>query len=209
MPKRTTKRETKRPAPYDLRLPVSRQTSTSMATALASPMSPWPPQHSQSTWDPNMGYYPQQTHQSMMQYNHIPISAPPPPLPQPVQTSSHPGQSAPWTTNEDSTLIDAKSRGLGWNEIHQRFFPNKSGNACRKRHERLMVKLRTTEWDNARIERVMTAYNMPGVREEFWGNIAVRFGERWEDVEKVVCQQHPQAKPSLTKSSASNKASKG
>ena len=103
-------------------------------------------------------------------------------------------------------LIDAKSQGLGWNEIHQRFFPNKSGNACRKRHERLMVKLRTTEWDNARIQRVMAAYNEPGVREEFWSGIAHRFGERWEDVEKVVRQHHLQSKQNLTKSSASNKA---
>ena len=206
MPKRPTKRETKRPAPYGLKAPASRQTSTSMAAALVSPMTPWTPHHShhQSMWDPHMGYYPQQ-HQPMMQ-NHMPISAPPP---QPVQAPSHPGQSAPWTSAEDSALIDAKSQGLGWNEIHQRFFPNKSGNACRKRHERLMVKIRTTEWSEGRIQNVMNAYNSPGVREHFWRRIAEPFGERWEDVEKVVCQQQSRSKHNLTKSSASNKASRG
>ena len=82
--------------------------------------------------------------------------------------------------------MDAKSSGLGWNEIHQKYFTNKSGNACRKRHERLMVKLRTTDWDDERIKQVMAAYNSPGVRQEFWTEIARRVGERWEDVERVV-----------------------
>lgn len=84
--------------------------------------------------------------------------------------------------------MDAKGSGLGWNDIHEKFFPNKSGNACRKRHERLMVKLRTTDWDDSRIKRVMAVYNDPGIREEFWSRIAQRCGERWQDVEKVVCQ---------------------
>ena len=205
MPKRPTKRETKRPAPYDFKAPASRKTSTTMAAALVSPMSPWPPHHHQSMWDPHMGYYPQQ-HQPMMP-NRMTISAPPPP-PQ-VQAPSHPGQSAPWTSAEDSALIDAKSQGLGWNEIHHRFFPNKSGNACRKRHERLMVKIRTTEWSDIRIQNVMNAYNSPGVREHFWRRIAEPYGERWEDVEKVVCQQQSRSKHNLTKSSASSKASRG
>lgn len=204
MPKRTTKRETKRPAPYNLRAPATVQTSTAMATALTSPMTPWTPHHHQPMWpDPHMGYPPQQ--QPMMQ-SYMPLSAPlPPPHPQPP---SHPGQSAPWTTEEDTALMDAKSSGLGWNEIHQKIFPNKSGNACRKRHERLMVKLRTTDWDNTRIQRVMAEYNAPGVRQEFWSKIAQPFGERWEDVERVVCQQCSRTNKPLTLSSASNKASK-
>lgn len=196
MPKRPTKRETKRPAPYDLRAPALRQTSSSMAAALVSPIQQWTPQHHPSIWDPHMGYYPHQTHQPMMP-NHMSISAPLPP--QPVQAPSQPGQSAPWTSAEDSALIDAKGQGLGWNEIHQRFFPTKSGNACRKRHERLMVKIRTTEWSDVRIQNVMNAYNMPGVREQFWCRIAEPFGERWEDVEKVVCEQQSQSKHNLTK----------
>ena len=80
-----------------------------------------------------------------------------------VQSCIYPNLIALWTINDDSTLLDAKSRGLGWNEIHQRFFPYKSGSACRKRHERLMVKLRTTELDNTGIELVMTTLKSPGV----------------------------------------------
>ena len=201
MPKaRSTKRETKRPAPYNLRASAPGHTSGSMATALISPVATWSPHHGPPMWsDPHMGY--------QQPYHYIPVSAPqppPPPMPQP----SHPGQSAPWTSDEDSTLIDAKSSGLGWNDIHQRYFPTKSGNACRKRHERLILKLRTTDWDHPRIQRVMAEYNAPRVREEFWSRIAHNVGERWEDVEKVVCQQYSQSQPSLTMNSASSKDSR-
>lgn len=140
--------------------------------------------------------------------SYVPMSAPPttpalPAAPAPI----YPGQSALWSPEEDNRLLDAKSSGLGWNEIGKRMFPNKSGNACRKRHERLMAKLRTTDWDNVRIQNVMAEYNAPGVRENFWGMIAHRSGEqRWEDVERVVCQQKPiDAQQILTMSSASNK----
>ena len=95
--------------------------------------------------------------------------------------------------------MDAKSQGLGWNEIHQRHFPLKSGNACRKRHERLIQKLRTTNWDDGRIRKVMTAYNNPGIREQFWTELANRVGEdRWEDVERVVCETVSTRKRALT-----------
>ena len=101
--------------------------------------------------------------------------------------------------------MDAKGSGLGWNEIHQKFFPNKSGNACRKRHERLMVKLRTTDWDDQRIRRVMNEYNAAGLRQDFWTQIARRLGERWEDVERVVCHTIATKNQNLTKGSVSNK----
>ncbi|RMD39707.1 hypothetical protein DV735_g5426, partial [Chaetothyriales sp. CBS 134920] len=101
----------------------------------------------------------------------------------------HPQQAAPWTNGEDALLLDAKSKGLGWNDIHERYFPTKSGNACRKRHERLMVKLRTTDWDETRVRRVWNEYVREGVRREFWEPIAQRCGEQWEDVERVCFQQ--------------------
>lgn len=83
--------------------------------------------------------------------------------------------------------MDAKSEGLAWNDIKLKYFPNKTGNACRKRHERLMQKLRTTDWDEARIRRVTNAYTTSGARERFWKEIARRVDEdRWEDVERVV-----------------------
>lgn len=182
MPKKLTKRETKRAAPYNLR-PDRTNTSvtpitTTMAATVASPMqhSPWVPHHSYSTsWShPHMGYDPQP-----MMPTYIPMAPPQPALPQP-------GQSAPWTIEEDNILIDAKAQGLGWNEIHDRYFKAKSGNACRKRHERLMVKLRTTDWDETRIRKVMNAYNAPGLRQQLWSRVAAEVDERWEDVERVV-----------------------
>ena len=113
-------------------------------------MTPWTIHYIQYSWnDPHMGYCPQHTFQPMRQ-NHLPTRAsPPPPLSPRRQGPTHPGLSTPWTLREDSMLIDAKSQGLGWNEIHQRFFPNKSSNSCRKRHERLLLKLRSPEREEA------------------------------------------------------------
>ena len=123
-------------------------------------------------------------------YRRRQITPPQTPLPQhQPQTQHHPGQSAPWTQDEDNFLIDLKDSGLGWSEIHQKFFPKKSGNACRKRHERLMVQLRTTDWDDQRIRRVMNEYNAPGVPQPSYIQIARRLGERWEDVERVINAQ--------------------
>lgn len=125
--------------------------------------------------------------------------------PQPTPQLHHPGQSAPWLTEEDDALMNAKAAGMGWNDIHQQYFPTKSGNACRKRHERLMQKLRTTDWDDNRIRRVMAEYGRHGVREEFWGGIAKRLGEKWEDCERVVCQNASLPEQPLTLTSAFNK----
>ena len=111
--------------------------------------------------------------------------------PQPTPQLHHPDQSAPWTTHDDEVLTNAKAAGLGWNDIHQRYFPAKSGNACRKRHERLMQRIRRTDWDDDRIERVLAEYNRGGVREDFWSSIASRVGERWEDCEREVLRQVP------------------
>lgn len=161
---------------------------------MASPVGHWNPQMS---W-PDMTYQPMDPM--------IPTYQPQPVMPpQHTPILSHPSQSAPWTTREDDVLIDAKSRGMGWNEIHQKYFPAKSGNACRKRHERLMQKMRTTDWDEGRIRKVMLAYNARGMREEMWSRLADRVGERWEDVERVVCRRSNRRRRVLTVSRLSNK----
>ena len=51
----------------------------------------------------------------------------------------------------------------------------------------------------------MTEYGRQGVREEFWGAIANRLGERWEDCERVVCQKASLPEHTLTLNSAFNK----
>ncbi|RMZ89948.1 hypothetical protein DV736_g2833, partial [Chaetothyriales sp. CBS 134916] len=215
MPKKVNRREPKRSAPYNLRVP-STSTEVRMATAIASPVGlpQWrsPHLHNQHniwTADPtasnmdfslpmmstnfNMTTMGTATHQTLapslaphhtQSTHHRSQSHPHIHLP-----TMHPQQSAPWTNGEDMMLLDAKSKGLGWNDIHEKYFPSKSGNACRKRHERLMVKLRTTDWDEARVRRVWDEYVREGVRREFWEAIAQRCGERWEDVERVCFQQ--------------------
>lgn len=80
--------------------------------------------------------------------------------------------------------MDAKARGLAWDEIHKRYFPFKSGNACRKRHERVLAKARDTDWDEGRIQRVLNEYNRR--REQIWRTLSDGVGERWEEVEKLV-----------------------
>jgi Myb-like DNA-binding domain len=212
MPKTVTRRETKRPGPYNLRTSAATTISASnMAAALASPVTPWTPHSHQHMWPDTQLDYSQQ-HFNIPQTYAMPVQ---PPAPQPQHHhmphhsggAGHPGPSAPWTPDEDNRLMDAKVEGLGWNEIHQRYFPNKSGNACRKRHERLMTKMRTTTWDLGRIQAVMAAYESAGVRAQFWSKIAQQVGEtRWEDVERVVRQRAAAKYVILTRRSASNKA---
>ena len=96
-----------------------------------------------------------------------------------------PGQSGPWNSDEDNVLLDAKSRGMSWEEIHSQHFPNKSANACRKRHERVLAKMRNTDWDDNRIQRVTLAYNRH--RQSMWEPLCKELGESMPEVEKVVC----------------------
>lgn len=116
-----------------------------------------------------------------------PVRAPPPSMSMHQQirpdTVPRPGQSLPWTPEEDSALLEAKSQDMSWDEIHTQYFPNKTGNACRKRHERLQQKARG-HWDEARIQRVVTCYNRH--REQFWRGLSEQVGERWDEVEKMV-----------------------
>lgn len=181
--KRTAPRQTvQRTAPYDLR--HSAQTTTNMAAIMNPPtLQSWTqpqPHHNMSWGEPQLHY----AQQPMMSYM------------QPVRPLSHqapqmqrgsavrPGQSGPWTAEEDAILLEERSRGSPWDDIHHRHFPGKSGNACRKRHERLLTKARDTNWTDTRINNLLVVYGRH--RQEMWTTIANEVGERWEDVEKVV-----------------------
>ncbi|KAJ9500745.1 hypothetical protein H2202_003961 [Exophiala xenobiotica] len=127
----------------------------------------------------------QYPHQSMMQNYMQPVRPPSMTNHQlPQETLPRPSQSGPWTPEEDDILIKAKGQGLAWEEIHKKFFPNKTGNACRKRHDRLLIKARDPTWDEARTQQVVARYNR--VRDQVWRGIAEQVGEKWEDVERVV-----------------------
>jgi len=91
-----------------------------------------------------------------------------------------------WTLEEDEKLIQARVEGLSWEPISQKYFPTKSANACRKRHERLMERRSHDDWDHTRLEALATAYME--CRKEMWSHIAERMGERWTTVEAKVSQ---------------------
>lgn len=194
MPQRTTRSRPRRSAPYDLR------DRATMATTIASSMPSWPPppyHHATVSWpDHHLHYAHQQLPPSYLPA--LSASIPQASLPAIIghPSQSQPSQSAPWTTDEDQLLLDAKSQGYAWNEIHTKYFPNKSGNACRKRHERLVQKLRTTDWSEQRIQRVIQCYNED--RERLWKPLSDRLGEHWQDLERVVSDSQPRVKWSRT-----------
>ena len=93
-----------------------------------------------------------------------------------------------WPPENDELLMRARSQGLDWHVIAGQHFPDKTANACRKRHERLMEKRNSAgNWDGVKIETLAKAY--VDVREQMWEILADRVGEPWQNVEAKVC--HP------------------
>ena len=100
-------------------------------------------------------------------------------------TSSEPHSSTPWSPASDDQLVHARQEGLNWASIAEKHFPNKTANACRKRHERLMEKRGSQgEWNGGKFEEVAKAY--AEVREEMWRILADRVHEKWSVVERKV-----------------------
>lgn len=58
--------------------------------------------------------------------------------PHPSTSASVPRNAAIWSTTDDEILLQARATGMNWQPIASRHFPNKTANACRKRHERLI-----------------------------------------------------------------------
>ena len=95
----------------------------------------------------------------------------------------------PWTPDDDAILLHARQQAINWNTIAQRYFPTKTSNACRKRHERLIAKNdSSSEWDNAKLENLAQSYLR--LREHMWNILARELGEKWETVEKKVINLH-------------------
>ncbi|KAK0725244.1 hypothetical protein B0H67DRAFT_598557 [Lasiosphaeris hirsuta] len=99
-----------------------------------------------------------------------------PPLP-----AQHRPSSGAWNPDDDRTLLQLRAMGKNWNQIQREAFPGKTGNACRKRHERLMERRGQNEWDNRKIERLSKEYM--SMRKEIWQPLAQRVGEKWNVVE--------------------------
>lgn len=208
MPKRaTTRSTTQRAAPYQLRS-VSNVSNVSQAGNMAvavSPMGPmWNPMHSHQQhaqypldWQQPSQYGQYQQHEMMLPQSssigpHIsgaPAVQQVQIHPGPVRSShSHSNSSGgPWTQAMDDILVE-NHRKYKWDQIAEKFFHNtKTGNACRKRHARvIMERKEPSRWDHDRVQKVMNAYKEEGMRERMWRPLAEATGERWQDVERLV-----------------------
>lgn len=181
MPRASTVRtsQRQRPAPYE-----TRSASHNMAAQLVSPY-----QQHYPAWEHN-----QQSPYDQSQMLPINMYSLEPSLQTPYELPTQPShqrhqqrrsQSAPWTAQEDDRLLKSKRQGLQWDVIQKKYFPDKStGNACRKRYERLENKRRATDWDEPRLQSLAVAYM--DMRQEIWGPLAKKLGERWDHVEKKV-----------------------
>ena len=91
-----------------------------------------------------------------------------------------------WNPEMDEQLMRARQQGLNWGPIAKRFFPDKTPNACRKRHERLMAQRNNAgDWDAAKMDSLAKAYL--DVRQQMWSILADRMnGEKWQIVEAKV-----------------------
>ncbi|KAF5878072.1 putative myb family transcription factor protein [Botrytis fragariae] len=134
----------------------------------------------------------QHSYQNMSSYaTGGPVQQPPLPLPTqhyvqstPMPPSIRPSSGA-WTPIDDRTLIAARKQGLNWQPIQATYFPNKSANACRKRHERLMERKSSDDWDNVKSETLAKHYM--DMRKEIWSGLAAATGEKWTVVEQKKC----------------------
>lgn len=89
-----------------------------------------------------------------------------------------------WSTSDDEILLRARASGLNWQPIASKNFPNKTANACRKRHERLIERRHVDDWDNQKLELLAREYL--ACRKEMWEILAARLGERWNVIEAKV-----------------------
>lgn len=105
------------------------------------------------------------------------------PYPQATGTNTQ-RNAAIWTTSDDEILLRARASGLNWQPIASKHFPNKTANACRKRHERLIERRHVDDWDNRKLELLAQGYL--ACRKEMWEVLAARLGERWNVVEAKV-----------------------
>ncbi|KAF1992028.1 hypothetical protein K402DRAFT_321737 [Aulographum hederae CBS 113979] len=99
-------------------------------------------------------------------------------------TSNDPSarRSGVWSPQDDAILLAARAQGLNWDPIAELHFPGKSGNACRKRHERVIKDMNEKTWDGKNLDRLALEYM--GCRETMWTILGVRLGEDWRVLEK-------------------------
>ncbi|KAK5123318.1 hypothetical protein LTR85_002749 [Meristemomyces frigidus] len=97
--------------------------------------------------------------------------------PYPAASTSDARNAAIWSAADDEILLQARISGLNWQPIANKHFPNKTANACRKRHERLIERRHVEDWDAQKLELLAQEY--VACRKEMWEILASRVGERW------------------------------
>lgn len=117
----------------------------------------------------------QQQEQDYASYAPDPVQLPP---------TQHRASSGAWSPQNDQQLLTARMQGLNWGQIKDAYFPTKTANACRKRHERLMERKGADDWDNRKLQQMAKEYM--GMRKEIWSGLAARTGEKWNVVEQKV-----------------------
>lgn len=154
-----------------------------MATTMA-PMSYEPYAVAPPTMQPP--YNPHHSHHSSTSsnYHHHLTPDPQTRIPPSALPAQHRASSGAWNPNDDQTLLGARASGQNWAQIQQMYFPTKTPNACRKRHERLMERKGADDWDNRKLEIMAKEYM--SLRKEIWAPLAQRTGEKWNVVEQKV-----------------------
>lgn len=106
-------------------------------------------------------------------------------------------QSGSWTSKDDEALYEYRTRGFDWDQIQGQRFPDKSAHACRERHEALMTKRRSIEWDDPRLGVLAVQYR--AMRAQMWSVLAKELGDTWEHVERACMQQGLEALHNLAR----------
>lgn len=100
-------------------------------------------------------------------------------------------RSVAWSSAEDNILIEQRRLSTAWKVIAEEFVRNKSSNACRKRHERLIkdeaMMLAANNVDQRKLGMVYCKQ-----REAIWSAIAKECGiSDWKVAESMVsCLHH-------------------
>ncbi|KAI9741025.1 MAG: hypothetical protein M1834_002736 [Cirrosporium novae-zelandiae] len=111
-------------------------------------------------------------------------------VPQPpnLSTAPAPTSNTAWSSADDAILVSSRAQGLNWGPISQKF-NNKTPNACRKRHERIMAKRQGEEWEHGKLEELARAYI--ACRQEMWEILARKLGmgERAWTIVETKCME--------------------
>lgn len=170
-------------ADYYASMTTAASMPTSLATASYDPYAVAPLTMQPPPASSHHGHHSHHSSTSSAAYHHL-TPDPQTRIPPSSLPAQHRASSGAWTASDDQTLLGARASGQNWAQIQQNYFPTKTPNACRKRHERLMERKGADDWDNRKLEIMAKEYM--SLRKEIWAPLAQRTGEKWNVVEQKV-----------------------